>query len=370
MKIILHIGMPKTGTSSIQRFCRDNRAGLAAQGFWYPHTPADASGNHVKLAAYAQNDDRPTPLRKDLGLTSPQALKHFRREFLQKMAAEVRGHEQKTLIMSNEHCSLLRHEKEVKRLASLLRAFSDDVKILVYVRRQVDLYVALHTTRVVRGESSFDLNITPDVKDRWDFNYLKQLDRWAKYFGPENIIVRPFERGQLKDDDAVKDYLDVLGVESEDLTFVERQNKRASKDCVQFLEIMYKYLPRYRGGTQNPDHRMIGDTIKAITDGAPYRAPHLLAMESLFDDINAEVARKYLGRSDGKLFLRPPKSGGNELEPLSTDKAVEICAKLWVEQNRIIDDLVHEVAMYQQLFQRLKDNMEGHGNENAIKMTD
>lgn len=36
-KIILHAGLPETGTSALQELLADNRTSLAQNGFWYPH---------------------------------------------------------------------------------------------------------------------------------------------------------------------------------------------------------------------------------------------------------------------------------------------------------------------------------------------
>ena len=36
MRLLLHIGTHKTGTTSIQKFCAGNRARLRGQGLWYP----------------------------------------------------------------------------------------------------------------------------------------------------------------------------------------------------------------------------------------------------------------------------------------------------------------------------------------------
>ena len=38
MKLVLHVGIHKTGTSAIQAFCKENRATLAEIGVLYPKT--------------------------------------------------------------------------------------------------------------------------------------------------------------------------------------------------------------------------------------------------------------------------------------------------------------------------------------------
>ena len=42
MRLILHIGTHKTGTSSLQLFCRNNRKALLEHGIFYPKTSHNA----------------------------------------------------------------------------------------------------------------------------------------------------------------------------------------------------------------------------------------------------------------------------------------------------------------------------------------
>ncbi|WP_157933079.1 hypothetical protein [Roseovarius salinarum] len=58
MRCILHIGPPKTGSTSIQRFIRRNRADLDAAGFYLPKTRA-TNMREIRIAADADHDHRP-----------------------------------------------------------------------------------------------------------------------------------------------------------------------------------------------------------------------------------------------------------------------------------------------------------------------
>ena len=66
MDLYLHIGTEKTGTTSVQKFFKANRALLAKNGIVYPVAPGKQ--NHMGLAASAQDTAKRGPLRKSLGI--------------------------------------------------------------------------------------------------------------------------------------------------------------------------------------------------------------------------------------------------------------------------------------------------------------
>jgi hypothetical protein len=49
MKTILHIGMPKTGTTALQDCLRASRADLAAAGILYPENPPGCRFNNHRM---------------------------------------------------------------------------------------------------------------------------------------------------------------------------------------------------------------------------------------------------------------------------------------------------------------------------------
>ncbi|HEX5860251.1 MAG TPA: hypothetical protein VFY58_00315, partial [Nocardioides sp.] len=54
--VVLHIGMGKTGTTSIQGWLHRNRERLAERGILYPASPGER--RHVRLGLAMQNPDR------------------------------------------------------------------------------------------------------------------------------------------------------------------------------------------------------------------------------------------------------------------------------------------------------------------------
>ena len=75
MKALIHIGLPKAGSSSIQEFLQMNREALAARGIRYARFD-DRFGSQFELAATGVVNAGHTivdePARLVLGLRSPQ----------------------------------------------------------------------------------------------------------------------------------------------------------------------------------------------------------------------------------------------------------------------------------------------------------
>ena len=151
MKAIVHIGAEKTGTTSIQSFCATNRVLLAKRGVLYPSSLGSA--NHMALAAYALNDDKIDDVRLSHGLTSADEIECYRRRVMASLSKEIRSAgEITTLLLSNEHLqSRLVEEEEVARLRSLISTFTDDMRIVVYLRRQDRVAVSHYSTRLKAG---------------------------------------------------------------------------------------------------------------------------------------------------------------------------------------------------------------------------
>ncbi len=96
-RLILHVGLPKTGTSALQTWCDQNREQLRKQGVDYPVTSDDTvmpkhqylvgilqTGNLLRLQSELENSDFGTVLLSSEGLSNhlydfrPAALERFR----------------------------------------------------------------------------------------------------------------------------------------------------------------------------------------------------------------------------------------------------------------------------------------------------
>jgi tetratricopeptide (TPR) repeat protein len=226
--LYLHIGLPKTGTSSIQRVMATHRPALRAQGVLFPNSPGWA--NHALLPASVLAD--PNALW-DVhpgtweGMRPAARLEKFRDEFAAEMAAA--GSDITRVIISAEQCSsLLVCQPDVQALANLLRRWFDPIHVVVYLRRQDKHAASAYTQSLRVGIMKPPALPEGGPAELPQYDYGTILARWAAVFGDAAITVRIFERAALKDGDAVKDFCDICGIKLDKLDESPERNANPS----------------------------------------------------------------------------------------------------------------------------------------------
>ena len=236
MRLILHIGTPKTGTTALQQFLHANREALATRGFHYA-TPSHGLREASRVAAA-------------LNLGESRAVHGFfaRHEDL----ARRRGAH--TLLVSAERFSLMsvvdammrrevcvngvkRDHTLIETLQSLIPKGIDNRQIVCYFRRPDRYAESLYSQHVKRGmifDGTFE-NFLPIIRPALLYN--QNMRSWSDVFGKESCFVRSYERVEA---DIVRDFMrNVLNID--DLTyFVHLENagnERVSRDALEFKRL-------------------------------------------------------------------------------------------------------------------------------------
>src|SRR5947208_827712 len=128
----LHIGIEKTGTTSIQEFLALNREALLEKGFLYPVAPGRS--NHIGLACFALEDEKHDSIRRTLGIATQAQLARYRSRLLVQTDKEIEASTASFLIFSNEHLSSrLRTHSEVHRLKLFCDRIAARTIVVVYL---------------------------------------------------------------------------------------------------------------------------------------------------------------------------------------------------------------------------------------------
>lgn len=253
-----------------------------------------------------------------------------------------------TLLLSCEQLSKLPDEQSIERLTGWLSSVASHITALVYLRRQDSLLVSLYSQALKSGRTA-PLDV-PDVTVAGagsKFDYWSLVSRWANVLGADRVVVRVFERDALIGGDVVRDYLDVIGVGSGvDLAMPKRRNPRLDADGAEFLRLLNQHIPDRSHGR----HALRGDISPAVTRAA--RSGPSLGMDpadaqsfvARFAEGNSLVARRYLGRSDGRLFSEEYPGSRAESQQLSVDRAVELAAAIWLHKQQQYTDVVRRLG--------------------------
>jgi hypothetical protein len=332
MTIYLHIGTEKTGTTYIQNFLRQNHDKLLEQGYFFPASPG--MENHIRLTAYAQDDNTIDDLRFSLNVTRPDEVAAFRNKFKEQLLAETDQNRASNIIFSNEHCSsrLLTIE-EISRLKDLLDLIDENIKIVVYLRRQDQFLLSTYSTLIKSGATSELSTPSPRfVQNRYDFAVL--LGRWSEVFGASNLLVRAYDKKCFVKGDLLKDFAATLGVKFDE-AFNEPPilNQSLDPEVLEFLRNLNFHLPGImdEGGIRM--RTLLSSFLTRISEknNCTNEATTPDGFMKLFEESNQHVQNTYLA-DDCKSLFRVEGETNSDVEPVRLNQAqfARMAADLWL----------------------------------------
>lgn len=198
-RVILHVGIPKTGTSALQVAFVRNRELLAEHGILYPSDPGvpsmDAratrggvtSGNASLLRAFLMPAKTPRGVSPDQALTTAIEL------------IEGTGDGTSSVLFSSEFLC----RSHLDRFATFVAAcdrIGYDVEVVGFVRNIVGHAVSQHVQRIKRHRftGSFGDFIEPDDTDTYRPPMRSWVEGMGKVLGPEAVSV--FHYDSLRND--------------------------------------------------------------------------------------------------------------------------------------------------------------------------
>lgn len=198
MKTILHIGMPKTGTTALQTRLGAARAALAAEGLLYPANPPGCPFNNHRLLVFGFLGFEELPrhvLRHPQYRPETMAGQH--RAFLDHVAAQVAAARPQALVLSSETLFRRLGAGAGARLAATVGAFGGAVRVAAYLRRPSDQYLSNLQQRL---KQSADIG---PVRPR---AMAPALESYAAAFGRDAVAPRVYDRRRLEGGDILADF--------------------------------------------------------------------------------------------------------------------------------------------------------------------
>ena len=331
MKLILHIGTEKTGSTSIQRALAADRKTLAAHDILYP--VLFGSENHMEVAVAAMGDRPADSLQiQELARTGLD-IGGYTAALRAKLAQEISASGASTLLISNEHChGRLNTLDAVERLAGLLGAPFTQVQVIVYLRRQDRMAVSLHSTRLKGGGSGKMLPQVDKVPAYFDPHRL--MATYAEVFGPAALAARLYERPRLVGGDVVQDFYAIAAL-GMDPPRVEAANLSLSRQQARFLTLFNARVPLIVEGRVNPARGPIVDAIYNVLPGPAARPARDDArrFQAQFDVVNRLARDRFLPDLDRPTlfdddFSEYPDSGDTDV-PLTEAEFAAFAEALW-----------------------------------------
>ncbi len=202
--IYIHIGLEKTGATSIQNYLFNHATYLQNLGVFYP---IRFGPNQTALVHYSGKEKHTKSLYGNLDFK--RSIPNKINEIIKKFSSSKCD----KLLFSNEHLSSrLKDEDDIKNLHNLFSGYDLPIKIIVYIKNQVDMLESLYYESVKAGNKS-DLNTWSEKFRYFELDYIKFLSPWENSFNKNNIIVKLFNNKFLRNGDAVEDFLNILGLQ-------------------------------------------------------------------------------------------------------------------------------------------------------------
>lgn len=273
MKLVCHIGTPKTASTFLQNTFAANRDWLLGHGVLFPEllTPHP---NHITLFYAAA--EKLHPFARDYGLKSRDDLAAFREKMratiAQRIARAPKGVH--TMLVSSENMGANLHSPaEIRALHDLFRPHFDEFRITVYLRRQDDAMLSMwgeHMRRGFNGKGFTQFVETcfgPRSLTRYLY-YRRLLSNWSEVFGRDALDVRLFDRDHLEGGDILVDFMTILFGRRlppmAQMTRGKADNIGLAAPVLEFLRLMYPHMPLHRDGVLNQARAELGPRINAL----------------------------------------------------------------------------------------------------------
>ncbi|WP_297417337.1 hypothetical protein [Clostridium sp.] len=310
--IYLHIGSNKTGSSALQAFFYENSIILEKKGIYYPPQSGYwnkefkiSSGN----AVYLLDDCDQYPLGEK-GINKINSIFSLTEKY------------SKILLSSEWLWSI----NDKTTFFNNFKKENIEIVVIVYLRRQ-DEYLESAINQKVKV-TKYNKTVTyPECLNQSkqsgapleELDYYKELEKIKLAIGVSNIIVRPYEKLQFKNNNIFSDFLSIFNLELTDDFILPPPivNPRLNRDFMEIKRICNS-LPIDNNTLVNVFHeplmKLSTNTESSLNEFeySLFSYEEKLDIINKYDDSNQKIAREYLGRMNGKLFIDPlPKNNEN-----------------------------------------------------------
>lgn len=319
MRVVLHIGTEKTGTTTLQRALDLNRQQLSKRGF---HVVESAGRvNHRWVPSSCMSDDRSDKFFMQQHAANPgdrraktMAFREAFHDELSSLPPQIH-----TVLISSEHLhSRLVRQSEVDAVGEMLSPFSRDIRVVCYLRRQVDMCTSLYSTALKGGATvNFDEFLTRCRPENIYYDYEAILGMWANQFGRESLHVRLFDRSELVNSDIIDDFFHQL--DSELLMILARPVANSNESITpggQAIALAANRVLHSGESAFGPvRQRLLVDLTRQLPGRGQQPNPkRWLEIQESFTDVNESVRQEYFPDRTELFSLEPPTKQDVDLQ--------------------------------------------------------
>ena len=315
--LFVHIGPPKTASTTIQRMLRDLAPELLRAGILVPRAGREGvAGNFNHLVS----SRLPSHPYHTAWANDPWTA----------LAEEIRGSSARRCVISAEDFSRYGAAMDwPTRIAALAEAVDAQVRVIAYVRPQYQMLETIYARRTKWGDRPVPFDVLKaELLASGEVDWCTLFEPWRKAFGASSLVVTPLERGRLGAD-IRSHFLRQLGERDPPTTYAgqEYANVRPGAKALAVAQMAGMAL---KAAGRNPREVRLfsyGRRLAAVfRHDAPFAlmtAEEIGEVTERFAASNARFAREYGIDDDGVLFReatldrhrRPNVASWNDLGP-------------------------------------------------------
>ena len=284
---ILHVGMPKTGTSSIQESLHD---GLTDPAFHY----CSFGSVNVMRSIITLFGEAPEKHHTHRSWSTAQ-IKQERKQLHQQLEKVIANAGNATLILSAESCWGEMSSAEFVRMRNFMTDRGYTVKVIGYIRPWKQWLESNFQQRIKYDLKTFQPIPVKPIK----LDYRERIQELQAVFGAEQVQIYLYDPQNFPAGCVVRHFCQQLGINF-DSKRIRRVNDRLKLPAVQLLYAYRKFGPGYGIGRQaRAENDLLIQQLSQL-DGRP-----LHFHSSLLAPIESELARQrpWLEQRLGRPFV-------------------------------------------------------------------
>lgn len=322
-KAVIHIGLPKCGSTTIQSWMDMNRDAMETRGAWvFDEDPRHLICASIHLALHELGADEETAWSKFRGLRKwGEGREHEIYKDLTAML-EKKQDTMGVFVYSWEALSNKAEEIHIVALDTYLSKFFENRTYVAYIRDTIDLFVSAYS-QVLRFYDSRQNSINfqdwmkkcvSNPRPNFEENYFERLIVWKKVLG-QSVHVNLLEPDALKNGDLIDDFSYLVGLGP--FCKPSKRNESFAAKYIEYIRFMNLELADV---LSNMTRRKMLQILTAQSEGKP---------KLLVSDEQAEAIRESFREKHEKIrsaffadrpCLFSPKSYGVGIPPTPLTK--------------------------------------------------
>ena len=310
--LYIHGGTHKTGTTSIQFFLQKNYEYLKNNSILYPIAGREELLQHHYLFSSIRNPIHPYFRSKKSFMT-----------YMDDLENEINIERPEQVIISSEIFGELINQ-DISTLKNYIHEISkpfSEIKVIFYIRRP-DLY----------GISANNTNIWYGMQKEHILSYPNIL-RWTKILDRNQLVFKPFEKEQFIEENLLSDFINLFGIKNDNNLILTEIffNESVSNDTIELCRILNNIYPNSNDIFLIKNRLAEMSEKDDIVNNSFFSPQERLYFIKKHEYELTFIAKKFLGRKDGRLFYEPYPKINEDWEQypgLTIEKAITILTQL------------------------------------------